>query len=80
MSDFLPAPVLFRIIITLDPFRLWSKLTAAIANKDMDAATESKAAVEDAQREDAKKREESGEKYVSRYFELRDGLWHARFE
>lgn len=46
----------------------------------MEAATESKAAVEDAQREDAKKREESGEKYVSRYFEFRDGLWHARFQ
>ncbi|KAF8323438.1 Oxysterol-binding protein [Clavulina sp. PMI_390] len=60
--------------------RLWSKLTNAIRNKNMDAATESKAEVEDAQREDAKKREESGQKHVPRFFELRDGLWHATIE
>lgn len=46
----------------------------------MDAATESKAAVEDAQREDVKKREENATPYVPRFFELRDGLWHAKIE
>ena len=59
-------------------YRLWSKLTAAIAAKDMEAATESKAAVEDAQRDVAKQRDESGEKHVPRFFELRDGLWLAK--
>lgn len=46
----------------------------------MEVATESKAGVEDAQREDAKKREESGAKFVARYFELRNGLWHAKLQ
>lgn len=47
----------------------------------MEAATESKAAVEDAQREDAKRREETGEKYVPRFFEQgRDGLWIAKIK
>lgn len=46
----------------------------------MDAATESKAAVEDAQREDVKKREENSTPYVPRFFELRDGLWHAKLQ
>jgi hypothetical protein len=39
----------------------------------MERATEAKSAVEDAQRELRRKREESGEKFVSRYFERRDG-------
>ena len=60
--------------------RLWSKLTAAIRKNDMEAATQSKAAVEDAQREAVKQREESGEVWVPRYFELRDGLWQAKFQ
>jgi Oxysterol-binding protein len=60
--------------------RLWSKLTAAIRKNDMEAATQSKAAVEDAQREATKRREESGEVWVPRYFELRDGLWQAKFQ
>jgi len=58
--------------------RLWSKLTAAIAAKDMEAATEAKAAVEDAQRELAKRREETGEKFVPRFFHQRHGLWVAK--
>jgi len=60
--------------------RLWTKLTAAIRKGDMEAATQSKAAVEDAQRESAKRREEAGEAFVPRYFELRDGLWQAKFQ
>jgi len=58
--------------------RLWSKLTAAIHAKDMEAATEAKAEVEDSQREIARKREASGEKHHPRFFEQRDGLWLAK--
>jgi len=58
--------------------RLWSKLTDAIVAKDMEAATEAKASVEDAQREFAKRREETGEKFVPRFFEQRHGLWVAK--
>jgi len=59
--------------------RLWKGLTEAIAAKDMDAATEAKTLVEEAQREVRKKRDESGEKHVPRFFELRDGLWVPKF-
>jgi len=59
--------------------RLWSKLTKAIHEKNMDAATEAKAAVEDAQRELAKRREERNEGFVPRFFELKDGLWQPKF-
>ncbi|KAG8930495.1 hypothetical protein FRC02_004110 [Tulasnella sp. 418] len=56
--------------------RLWSKLTAAIAAKDMEAATTAKCAVEDAQREAARKRIQANGKHVTRFFEQRsDGLW-----
>ncbi|KAJ7037427.1 hypothetical protein C8F04DRAFT_411205 [Mycena alexandri] len=55
--------------------RLWSDLTRAIIAKDMEAATDAKTAVEDAQREQRRKLEESGTKHVPRFFELRDGRW-----
>lgn len=58
--------------------RLWRDLTLAISNKDMESATEAKSAVEDAQREQRKKMEESGQKHVPRFFELRDGRWEPR--
>jgi hypothetical protein len=41
----------------------------------MEAATEAKTAVEDAQREQRRKLEESGAKHTPRFFELRDGRW-----
>ena len=42
----------------------------------MEAATEAKAAVEDAQRDLRKKREESGEQHVPRFFEQnKAGQW-----
>jgi len=41
----------------------------------MEAATDAKIAVEDAQRELRRKREEGGEKYIPRFFELRNGRW-----
>jgi oxysterol-binding protein-related protein 8 len=44
----------------------------------MDAATEAKTAVEDAQREARKKREEKGETHVPRFFELKDGHWRPK--
>jgi hypothetical protein len=59
-------------------YRLWRDLTLAISNKDMESATEAKSAVEDAQREQRKKMEESGQKHVPRFFELRDGRWEPR--
>jgi oxysterol-binding protein-related protein 8 len=59
--------------------RLWKDLTSAILNKDMEAATDAKTAVEDAQREQRKTMEESGETHVPRFFELRDGRWEPRF-
>jgi len=44
----------------------------------MDAATEAKSAVEDAQREVRRKMEESGEKHTPRFFELRSGRWEPK--
>ena len=41
----------------------------------MEAATEAKTAVEEAQREQRRQREASGENYVPRFFELKDGRW-----
>ncbi|KAG9223248.1 hypothetical protein CCMSSC00406_0000063 [Pleurotus cornucopiae] len=55
--------------------RLWRDLTTAIALKDMEAATAAKSAVEDAQREERRKREEKGVKHVPRFFKLLDGRW-----
>jgi len=58
--------------------RLWRDLTRAILAKDMDAATESKTAVENAQRE----LRTTGVKHVTRFFELRDGdsRWVPRIQ
>jgi len=56
--------------------RLWTKLTDAIYHKDMDAATDAKAEVENAQREAARKREETAAKHVPRFFEVnKQGQW-----
>jgi hypothetical protein len=41
----------------------------------MEAATEAKGAVEDAQRELRRKRDELGETHTPRFFELKDGRW-----
>ncbi|KAG0167529.1 hypothetical protein DFQ29_000368 [Apophysomyces sp. BC1021] len=50
--------------------RLWSKVTKAMAQNDMDAATDEKIAIEDKQREDAKYREEKMIQWKPRYFKL----------
>jgi len=56
--------------------RLWSKLTEAIKNKDMEAATTAKTTVEDAQRESTRRRERFGVKHESRFFKVdRAGRW-----
>ncbi|KAF8168345.1 hypothetical protein B0H34DRAFT_685140 [Crassisporium funariophilum] len=60
--------------------RLWRDLTTAIHQKDMEQATAAKSAVEDAQREQRRKMEESGQKHVPRFFELRGGRWMPKFE
>ncbi|KAF7310411.1 hypothetical protein HMN09_00583100 [Mycena chlorophos] len=59
--------------------RLWVNLTKAIAAKDMEAATDAKSDVENAQRESRKKLDESGAKHVPRFFQLRDGRWEPKF-
>jgi len=58
--------------------RLWKALTQAIINKDMEAATDAKSAVEDAQREQRRKMEGSGQTHVPRFFQLRNGRWEPR--
>ncbi|KAJ2920388.1 hypothetical protein MD484_g44, partial [Candolleomyces efflorescens] len=59
--------------------RLWSQLTKAINAKDMEWATDAKSTVENAQREDRKKREEKGEAHVPTFFEYKDGRWVPKF-
>ncbi|GAA5906797.1 OSBP family protein [Sporobolomyces salmoneus] len=60
--------------------RLWSKVTQAIKQNDIDAATEAKTEIEDAQRESARLREEKGEKFVPKYFQLSEkGEWRPAF-
>jgi hypothetical protein len=45
----------------------------------MEAATEAKSAVEDAQREMRRKMEERGQKHAPRFFQLHDGRWEPKF-
>jgi len=59
--------------------RLWSALTKAIVAKDMEAAQAAKSAVEERERELRKKREESGQTHVPKYFEERNGRWECKF-
>ncbi|GJN92580.1 hypothetical protein Rhopal_005610-T1 [Rhodotorula paludigena] len=61
--------------------RLWSKVTAAIKTKDMDAATDAKTAIEDAQRAAAKEREAKGESWAPRFFKPsgKGGEWRPVF-
>jgi len=60
--------------------RLWKSLTEAIVNKDMDGATTSKTAVEEAQRENRRRLEERGERHVPRFFEEKNGSWVPKLE
>lgn len=45
----------------------------------MEAATEAKSKVEDVQREDRKRLDESGGSHTPRFFELRNGKWEPKF-
>jgi len=56
--------------------RLWRELTRAIIARDMDAATEAKTSVENAQRE----LRATGAKHATRFFELRDQYWVPRIQ
>jgi len=60
--------------------RLWSHLTEAILLKDMEQATVAKTAVEDAQRDLRKKRDESGEIHAPRFFEIVNGRWMPKLD
>lgn len=62
------------------PPRLWKALTDAINDKNMETATEAKSAVEDAQRELRRVREQKGETYIPRFFEQRNGRWVPKFK
>ena len=60
--------------------RQWKKLTEAILAKDMNKATDAKFEVEEAQRKDRRIRDERGEEFTPRFFELRDGRWIPKFQ
>lgn len=61
--------------------RLWAKLTEAIKNKDMEAATIAKTTVEDAQRESTRSRERLGVKHVPRFFKVdKAGRWLPKIQ
>jgi hypothetical protein len=47
---------------------LWAKVTEGIKEKNLDKATDSKTAIEDAQRQRVKEREEKGETWHPKYF------------
>ncbi|GAA5899702.1 hypothetical protein JCM8208_004539 [Rhodotorula glutinis] len=61
--------------------RLWTKVTAAIKAKDLDAATDAKTEIEDAQREAAREREARGEQWQPRFFKPtgKGGEWRPAF-
>lgn len=61
--------------------RLWTKVTAAIKAKDLDAATDAKTEIEDAQREAAREREAKGEQWAPRFFKPtgKGGEWRPAF-
>lgn len=52
--------------------RQWAALTEAIRKRDMDAATEAKTTVEDAQRRNAKFREDEGVEWRPRFFDTKN--------
>ena len=60
--------------------RLWSKVTQAIKEKNLDKATESKSAIEEKQRALAKEREENAEKWEPKFFVQRGEKYHPRME
>lgn len=61
-------------------FRLWSKVTEGIKEKNLDKATESKSAIEERQRALAKEREEKGETWTPKYFVQRGEKFYPNIE
>ncbi|GJJ08784.1 hypothetical protein Clacol_003003 [Clathrus columnatus] len=56
--------------------RLWAQLTAAILDRNMERAQESKSTVENVQREERRRREELGLIHTTRFFEQQpNGRW-----
>ncbi|GAA96293.1 uncharacterized protein L969DRAFT_91740 [Mixia osmundae IAM 14324] len=60
--------------------KLWSKVTAAIKKNDLDAATDAKTAIEDAQRDRAKDRDHKSETHEPKYFVLKGDEWAPKFD
>ena len=54
---------------------IWRDVTSALRNRDIQAATAAKHAVENQQRAEARKRQETGEEWKQRYFELEGEEW-----
>ncbi len=48
-----------RFVSTMEPKRLWQKVTAALRVNDQETATNEKCKLEEQQREDARQREET---------------------
>ncbi|KAJ2721009.1 Oxysterol-binding protein OBPa [Coemansia sp. Benny D115] len=58
---------------------LWKHVTKAIVESDLEAATTHKSKIEEEQREGARVREATGEKFVPRFFQLEtDGFYHPQ--
>lgn len=55
--------------------KLWSKLTRAILNRNMDDASEAKSAVEDRQRTIRKEKEAAKDIHRTRFFDCIDDKW-----
>ncbi|KAG0749481.1 hypothetical protein G6F57_004393 [Rhizopus arrhizus] len=53
--------------------RLWSKVTSAILEDDMDTATAEKTSIEDKQREDTRKRHSEQREFTPKYFNIVNG-------
>ena len=58
--------------------RLWSKVTAALLQRNLDLATEEKTAIEEEQRRAAKEREDTGVDFSSFWFDCVDGSWVSK--
>jgi hypothetical protein len=65
---FLTEPCFY--FVSLQLYRLWSKVTAGLAANDMDAATDEKSFIENKQREDTAARHKEGLQWHPRFFSL----------
>ncbi|KAI9502153.1 Oxysterol-binding protein OBPa [Coemansia spiralis] len=58
---------------------LWKNVTKAIVENNLNDATTHKSAIEEQQREEAKQRETTSERFVPRFFQLEiDGFYHPK--